>query len=704
MSSPLLASNILFRSPLPIPSGLFDSPADPPLTVLRAPSPCSTYVHEYKRSATSITVVESCRSGDVWLAKGDAVEGKGKIARALGLLHPKPKLAVLPQQEEDPKINPLSPTLPIQYAEEQYDMPPTLNGSSMEMGVSHASGSRKKDSKASSYWSGTDDNTALATQIMIAERHYSTLAMTMVLPPSPERRISQTAIGQVNEMAASTSVRTPRVEAGTRKPSGHLRARSVSSITSIPHSAISGPPSTPLPPTPPAVRYIRTASAAKRSMHRRSFSSTADEFSFGPIANDDATEIDALSAGMLPLLLPGIKVGNQVRAAGPTSFSSRDGVARASKIPDEVDCASGSGDRMHSRPKTHKRHHYSLPRYVPHGSSWLNNADHKYSLNLSKDSFQSFPGWRADPDNGAETKLAAYEPVPTDEDSRRNTIYGGGRAVTLLDVLKEEDEASRRSSPSTTRPQSSAGYSAILDVPQGIDVNRNSFSTLISALDKELQLVPLSATPDDTLLEFRPDFDVLAESTPHEFKIKPRRFEEAPPVPKLPPKTRTAHRSGMTYIKSDENTPPISVQSSTDSSNSFVPQPTVPSRPLATESKVYKSSKKPLKLLNQENVPPSSSSGLRSLSLLQDRESIPVMQGTKPLTIRRKNRKGTRLDGEGVRREPSPKKHLKPLKLVRNETTKERAVLREQEAIPSVIVRPPSSSSHHFSHPYTFYA
>ena len=64
MSSPLLAANILLRSPLPIPTGLFDTPADPPSVVLRAPSPVSTLTREYKGSA-SVTVVEGRRSGDV---------------------------------------------------------------------------------------------------------------------------------------------------------------------------------------------------------------------------------------------------------------------------------------------------------------------------------------------------------------------------------------------------------------------------------------------------------------------------------------------------------------------------------------------------------------------------------------------------------------------------------------------------------------
>lgn len=94
MSSPILALNIILRSPIPIPSGLFDGPHDLPTDLLRGPSPTSSetvkWSHEYKRSA-SVTVVEGRRSGDVWLANGDATDGKSKVSRALGMMSPMPK-------------------------------------------------------------------------------------------------------------------------------------------------------------------------------------------------------------------------------------------------------------------------------------------------------------------------------------------------------------------------------------------------------------------------------------------------------------------------------------------------------------------------------------------------------------------------------------------------------------------------------------
>ena len=46
--------------------------------------------------STTITAVEGRRSGDVWLTNGDAVDGKDKLGRAVGMLFPMPKLSGYP--------------------------------------------------------------------------------------------------------------------------------------------------------------------------------------------------------------------------------------------------------------------------------------------------------------------------------------------------------------------------------------------------------------------------------------------------------------------------------------------------------------------------------------------------------------------------------------------------------------------------------
>lgn len=372
VSSPLLAANIMFRSPLPIPSGLFDTPSDPPSIVMRAPSPATSSLRGYKQSG-SVTVVEGHRSGDIWLANGDAVEGKGKLSRAISMLHPKPKLSVMPLEVADFQEVPLTPEFPMQEPEKQYTytVPTTpQNADSVEFHMHEEMGTRKKDSKASSYFSNAEEN--FATQIMIAQRHYSTLAMTMVVPPSPDRRPSPNAAVTTAISAAPSKIRQ----------SGHLRARSVSSIVTAPQSPLSGPPSTPLPPTPPTLKNFKAAVAAKRLTHKKSYS-TLDEFSFGPHSTGDITEIDDLSASILPFLVPGLKVGNDIKITenwkGSPTVTSRSRKTK-SRVPSELDGLSRdfSSPEQHSTPRQYqaqnhnrqkkspanKKHHFSLPRYA----------------------------------------------------------------------------------------------------------------------------------------------------------------------------------------------------------------------------------------------------------------------------------------------------------------------------------------------------
>ncbi|KAL5527503.1 hypothetical protein ACEPAG_6304 [Sanghuangporus baumii] len=89
MSAPILAFNSLFR-PLPtgIPTDLFEDPSSPP----NPSKPVS------KRCSVSVGLVEGCRSGDIWMSRGDAIEGKGRLNRAIGYLSESrvPKLSDLP--------------------------------------------------------------------------------------------------------------------------------------------------------------------------------------------------------------------------------------------------------------------------------------------------------------------------------------------------------------------------------------------------------------------------------------------------------------------------------------------------------------------------------------------------------------------------------------------------------------------------------
>ena len=361
MSSPLLLLSIFLSSPIPVPSGLFDIRPDSPAETLRGPSPIGNdrpfkWSSDHKRSmSTSVTVVEGRRSGDVWLANGDAVDGKSKLSRAIGVLTPVPKLSVLPPKDMDD--GEMTPPLPIQGED------------SLPINICHTP---RSDTSAQfgRISSGGDDGVHFASRIMVAQRHYSALAQTVVVcGPSSDNHEA------VNDEAVS-GVTTGAVTASTARQSAHLRSRSASSINGpgTPNTRstfnISPPPSFPLPPTPPNVRAARLASLA----HKKSFSSG---FSFGAV--DDMNEIDALTAGVLPLLVPGIKMdGMKVREGDwipSSSYNKPHGRKHAKKLREFGE--DFSSPEIHSTPARsrtraprerkmsgHKRNHYSLSRYV----------------------------------------------------------------------------------------------------------------------------------------------------------------------------------------------------------------------------------------------------------------------------------------------------------------------------------------------------
>lgn len=105
--------NIILRFPLPDPSGLFENYEEPPSIVNHAPSLESITArptHDHKRSG-SVTLFEGRQSVDVWIANGDAVDGKSKIGRALGMLSVKPKLSVFPAALLHPERTPTPPMM-----------------------------------------------------------------------------------------------------------------------------------------------------------------------------------------------------------------------------------------------------------------------------------------------------------------------------------------------------------------------------------------------------------------------------------------------------------------------------------------------------------------------------------------------------------------------------------------------------------------
>ena len=365
LTSPLLVLNILFGSPLPIPTGLFDirEPTNPNQAFLPESLPPHKWSHEYKRSTSaSVTVVEGRRSGDVWISKGDAIDGKGKFGRAITLLSAKPKLSVLPPEGcDEPEMPPLS-------FQNDNSQPVHIYGTPHSE-LSAQFGRLRTDSKTSSHNSNGDESVAFATKIMVAQRHYSALAQTVV--------VSGGATANRDSVGANVLLSTATGATKNRRAShsSHLRTRSVSSMNgpATPKSqedfSISPPPSFPLPPTPPNVRAARLAMLA----HKKSFSSG---FSFGTV--DDINEIDALTAGVLPVLVPGLTVGDDMKIkegvySPPGTFSKSKGMKTLKKLAEFG--AEFSSPEVHSTPagyrareprsrkeSGHKKNHFSLPR------------------------------------------------------------------------------------------------------------------------------------------------------------------------------------------------------------------------------------------------------------------------------------------------------------------------------------------------------
>jgi hypothetical protein len=696
VSSPLLAVNILVRSPIPIPTGLFDGHAEPPSVVMRAPSPTdtlATYCREYKRSG-SVTVVEGRRSGDVWISQGDAVDGKGKIARAVGLMSPVPRLAVLPP-DEDKEGGELTPPLPMQ---EDSTFPSTIPPTPQSTNSAEL-GRMRKESKASSHMSGGDDS--YASRIMIAQRHYSALATTVVVPASPER-----TEGAGDLLTVATGVAyEPRVAPSA---SSHLRSRSVSSIIgqAITTSDVSPPPSQPLPPTPP---NVRNAKLAQQLVHRKSYSSG---FSFGAVVNDDINEIDALTAGVLPLLVPGLKVGEGMRIRD-WEFSPPVSSTVTKKKPSRAVKASAGSDfgilareefsspQLHSTPaqgrqdrrgrkvsSAHKRNHFSLPRLVDSRYSLPMKAHvTQNSLGLGKEAVHT---WKSELNRALANKIGQYSTLPTSDAARRNTVWGDESVPNHIAYpVTSEPGVAQLHAPKTGaslgRSMSTRSLGLRVEVPHGMESARASIVTLLP------DRIPPSAASTVTLFEPEGTFEPLAQSTPHDAQkgYPYTRKYQAAAMPRP-----NSHRSSIVYIKSDENQPTEPV-TSTDRND---PSPTTTFAQWSAQAvkplipKARKLQRKPSSSGNKAALP---SAGLRPLSLLQDRDTnmdgdASNLAGTRPLVLGKKKQKvKVTLDENAP--PSSANRYLKPLQLRRSDSSKVRGILRKDEVLPHVVIRPPSS-------------
>lgn len=315
-----------------------------------------------------------------------------------------------------------------------------------------------------------------------------------------------------------------------------------------------------------------------------------------------------------------------------------------------------------------------------------------------------------------EKKVGQYASTPSNVDvGRRNTVWGGESAPnsgSQLNVVREEEELLRPASPQPApaatsgaklaRSMSTRSLGLRADVPFEVDTARSSVAALLSECES-LIAVPASAASTVTLFDFEGGMESgpQAESTPHtSLSQKPTRKQPPPPLP-LPSQTTapTHRRSSIVYIRSEEPTPapPASADPPSAASNAtrFAQWSTRAVRPLIPKaSKLQHITSSP-----SGTGPGSPGGGLRPLALLQERNAnagSTSPSGTRPLTLGKKERANmTVLHDENSNVMPSARaKNMKPLRLARSETAKMRGVLRKEEVLPDVVVRPPSTSEH----------
>ncbi|KAJ3572268.1 hypothetical protein NP233_g3197 [Leucocoprinus birnbaumii] len=634
LSSPILALNVWLKCSFPIPTGLFDASTEL-FPDLGLPVPATlalpTRSYESKRSmVTSATVIEG-RSGDVWISNGDAVDGKGKIGRVIEVLNPCPKLSVIPQEEYvDTSPSPMASPTP-----------------------ENAQVKRKKvESQTGSYYSAVDENFAIASRIMIAQRHYSTLAQTVIIPSTSHERGDVKATGIIPKRAP-----------------GHLRSRSIASVSepSTPTPADNfnfiptPPPSFPLPPTPPSARQARLALS-----HENLFSSG---FKLNQV--DGISEVDALTAGVLPLLVPRLKIGRGIKVANECSTPDSHNKSRVTKSSKRTDVSAleFSSPQMSSTPARKPRNHKR--------SSHRRNRYSLASLGLGKGGISSITVWSAVARGAIDNKASQHKDstVPSNlEVGWKDTIFG---AETIPDTdprLLVQEPSEDLNAADFLSPYAEANIS-----------HATSNRTLrVDGMDSARLSLAGSAASTVTLFDdIENDFATgpVAESTPHNSVTRKKRTPSQPPPPLPISKYMITHkRSSIVYITSEDSIDKI------DNATTDAESTTISAMAATAQGAIKpKASKLQCAISNVSalftNVKPNASkSGLRPLTLLKDRDfnnSITpiVLNDTRPSSLSKKQvqcreapeKPDHNLDPDISARSCSSSGKLKPLKLARSE-------------------------------------
>ena len=317
---------------------------------------------------------------------------------------------------------------------------------------------------------------------------------------------------------------------------------------------------------------------------------------------------------------------------------------------------------------------------------------------MGKDGIPALFPWSSEVGQALEGHLGQYTAIPADIDSgRRNTVFGGELAPEHVALLNGTDAPKG----ALGRKMSTRTLGLDAEVPHGVDAARQS---LISAM-----LPPHSAASTATLFEdLEADLQSgpLAESTPHNSVAHKRDMVESPPPP-VPtrPLSKASRRSSIVYIRSEDPTPAVITETPSDSSTTSTRSSFAQWSARAVKPLIPKGQRKNT-VLPSSGKSDTPSRGLRPLSLLQERDAnvasdiqaSPQQPHTRPLALKKQKSRMPVLDenanpsGSQASVAPNKGRGLKTLQLARSETSKARGVLRKNEALPQLVIRPPSNA------------